>query len=65
MKAHLKEDKRNNPRFFANSAVISKENTIFEKGVFTSCKIRDDKMSSMGNKSKNDRTQCCKKNYLL
>ena len=38
----FKEDKRNNPRFFANSAVISKENTIFEKGVFTSCKIRDD-----------------------
>ena len=37
----LKEDERNNPRFFANSATITKENTIFEKGVFTSCKIRE------------------------
>ena len=37
----FKEDKRNDPRFFANSAVITKENTIFEKGVFTSCKIRE------------------------
>ncbi|OUW49089.1 MAG: hypothetical protein CBD56_01290 [Candidatus Pelagibacter sp. TMED196] len=37
----FKEDKRNDPRFFANSATITKENTIFEKGVFTSCKIRE------------------------
>ena len=37
----FKEDERNNPRFFANSATITKENTIFEKGVFTSCKIRE------------------------
>ena len=39
----LKTDKRNEPRFFANSAVISEKNTIFEKGVFTSCKQRDNK----------------------
>ncbi len=37
----FKEDKRNDPRFFANSASITKDNTIFEKGVFTSCKIRE------------------------
>ena len=37
----LKEDKRNDPRFFANSASITKDNTIFEKGVFTSCKVRE------------------------
>ena len=36
-----KEDERNNPRFFANSATITKGNTIFEKGVFTSCQIRE------------------------
>ncbi len=37
----LKPDKRNEPRFYANSATITKENTIFEKGVFTSCKNRE------------------------
>ena len=37
----LKEDKRNDPRFYANSATITEENTIFEKGVFTSCKKRE------------------------
>ena len=39
----FKTDKRNEPRFFANSATISEENTIFEKGVFTSCKNREGK----------------------
>ena len=39
----FKEDKRNEPRFYANSATITDENTIFEKGVFTSCKKRDNK----------------------
>ena len=38
-----KVDKRNEPRFFANSAIISKENIVFDKGVFTSCKNRDGK----------------------
>ena len=36
----FKSDKRNEPRFFANSATIGEENTIFEKGVFTTCKNR-------------------------
>ena len=39
----LKDDKRNDPRFFGNSATISGDKTIVEKGVFTSCKIREDK----------------------
>ena len=39
----LKDDKRNNPRFYGNSATISEEKTIVEKGVFTSCKMRKDK----------------------
>ena len=38
----FKTDERNQPRFHANSATITKENTLFEKGVFTSCKIRED-----------------------
>ncbi len=36
----LKGSEGNEPRFFGNSASISKENTIIEKGVFTSCKER-------------------------
>ncbi len=36
-----KTDERNEPRFYANSATIGKENTILEKGVFTSCKKRE------------------------
>ena len=39
----LKDDKRNEPRFYGNSATISEERTIIEKGVFTSCKMREDK----------------------
>ena len=39
----FKTDKRNEPRFYANSATITKENTVFEKGVFTSCKKREGK----------------------
>jgi len=39
----FKIDSRNDPRFYANSATISEESTIFEKGVFTSCKKRKDK----------------------
>ena len=38
----LKDDRRNDPRFYGNSATISSEKTIVEKGVFTSCKIRED-----------------------
>ena len=34
----FKDDKRNEPRFYGNSATISEESTIIEKGVFTSCK---------------------------
>jgi len=37
----LKTDERNEPRFAANSATISQDNTVFEKGVFTSCKERE------------------------
>ena len=40
---NLKPDKRNEPRLFANSATLTQENTVFEKGVFTSCKKRDGK----------------------
>tara|TARA_B100000029_G_scaffold310436_1_gene302958 strand:+ start:2150 stop:4492 length:2343 start_codon:yes stop_codon:yes gene_type:complete len=39
----FKDDQRNEPRFYGNSATISEENTIIEKGVFTSCKIREGK----------------------
>ena len=31
----LKDDKRNNPRFYGNSDTISEEKTIVEKGVYT------------------------------
>jgi len=37
----FKDDKRNEPRFYGNSATISEESTIIEKGVFTSCKRRE------------------------
>ena len=40
---NLKPDKRNEPRLFANSATLTQENTVFEKGVFTSCRKRDGK----------------------
>jgi len=36
-----KFDPRNEPRFFANSAEISKEETIFSKGIFTICGTRE------------------------
>ena len=39
----LKEDKRNEPRFYANSGTITEGVTVFEKGVFTSCKKRKNK----------------------
>ena len=38
----FKYDPRNEPRFFANSAIISKDETIFNKAVFTACKNRED-----------------------
>ena len=38
---NFKQDKKNEPRFFANSATITNENTVFEKGIFTSCKQRE------------------------
>ena len=37
----LKIDSRNEPRFFSNSAIISKNESEFQKGVFTYCKKRD------------------------
>ena len=37
----FKVDERNEPRFFANSALISEEGVTFQKGVFTNCKNRD------------------------
>jgi len=39
----LKEDERNQPRFYANSGTITEGVTVFEKGVFTSCKKRENK----------------------
>ena len=36
----FKDDERNEPRFFANSALINKEEVSFQKGIFTSCKDR-------------------------
>ena len=36
----FKTDKRNEPRFFANSAFIDDKGTTFEKGIFTSCQNR-------------------------
>ena len=36
----FKYDPRNEPRFFANSATISDDYTIFNKAVFTACKSR-------------------------
>ncbi len=39
--ASFKEDKRNEPRFYANSATITDQNSVFEKGVFTSCQKRE------------------------
>ena len=35
----LKTDKDNQPRLFANSATLSDGDVIFEKGIFTTCKI--------------------------
>jgi len=35
-----KTDKDNQPRLFANSATISDDDVIFEKGIFTTCKNR-------------------------
>ncbi len=37
----FKYDSRNQPRFFANSATINKDNTIFNKAIFTSCQKRE------------------------
>ncbi len=37
----FKYDKRNEPRFFANSAEISEEKTTFSKGIFTTCEVRE------------------------
>ena len=52
--------------FFANSATITKENTIFEKGVFTSCKIREnDKCPPWVIRAKTIEHNAAKKNYLL
>ena len=39
----LKEDNRNEPRLYANSGTITEGVTVFEKGVFTSCKKRENK----------------------
>ena len=37
----FKYDPRNEPRFFANSATINEDYTIFNKAVFTACKKRE------------------------
>ena len=39
----FKTDEKNEPRFFANSALIDNKGTTFEKGIFTSCKNRKEK----------------------
>ena len=37
----FKEDERNEPRFFANSAFIDEKGATFQKGIFTTCKNRE------------------------
>ena len=36
-------DSRNEPRFFSNSGIIEKDNTTFNKGVFTTCENNEGK----------------------
>ncbi len=38
---NFKINDKNDPRFFANSLILSDEKSQFEKGVFTYCKFRD------------------------
>ena len=38
----FKINDKNDPRFFANSLILSDEKSQFEKGVFTYCKFRDE-----------------------
>ena len=37
----FKNDVKNEPRFFANSAFIEKDGSTFQKGIFTTCKNRE------------------------
>ena len=37
----FKEDERNEPRFFANSAFLDEKGVTFQKGIFTTCKNRE------------------------
>ncbi len=38
----FKNDEKNEPRFFANSAFIEKDGSTFQKGIFTTCKNREE-----------------------
>ena len=38
---NFKNDEKNEPRFFANSAVIDDNGATFQKGIFTTCKNRE------------------------
>ena len=40
---NFKNDEKNEPRFFANSAVIDNNGATFQKGIFTTCKNREEK----------------------
>jgi LPS-assembly protein len=37
----LKVDEKNDPRFYSNTVSVSKDKSVFSKGVFTYCKIRE------------------------
>ena len=38
---NFKNDEKNEPRFFANSAFIDNNGVTFQKGIFTTCKNRE------------------------
>ena len=41
--SNFKNDEKNEPRFFANSAFIDNNGATFQKGIFTTCKNREGK----------------------
>ena len=41
----FKTNEKNEPRFFANSAFIENEGSTYQKGIFTTCKNREEKIS--------------------
>ena len=45
-------DKENDPRFVANNILLTKDKSMLSKGVFTVCKLRDDKCPPWSLKAK-------------